>query len=77
MREMGIAGIAPGPNLSKRVTEHRVYPYLLRGVTAQAPDHIRGCDAEYLGGQRARPCLPAVRGLCIARRVLGGVAGAA
>ena len=26
MREMGIAGIAPGPNLSKRLTEHRVYP---------------------------------------------------
>ena len=24
MREMGIAGICPGPNLSKRQTEHRV-----------------------------------------------------
>jgi hypothetical protein len=34
MREMGIAGIAPGPNLSKRLTEHRVYPYLLRDLTA-------------------------------------------
>jgi putative transposase len=26
MREMGIAGISPGPNLSKRNPEHRVYP---------------------------------------------------
>src|SRR5688572_24753483 len=34
MREMGIAGISPGPNLSKRNGEHRVYPYLLRALTA-------------------------------------------
>ena len=44
MREMGIAGITPGPNLSKRLNEHRVYPYLLRGVSANAPNHIWGCD---------------------------------
>lgn len=48
MREMGIAGIAPGPNLSKRARQHRIYPYLLRGVTAQAPDHIWGSDITYI-----------------------------
>lgn len=48
MREMGIAGITPGPNLSKRVSEHRVYPYLLRGVSAQRPNHIWGCDITYI-----------------------------
>jgi len=48
MREMGIAGIAPGPNLSKRLTDHRVYPYLLRGITAQHPNHIWGCDITYI-----------------------------
>ena len=48
MREMGIAGIAPGPNLSKRLGEHRVYPYLLRGVVANAPNHIWGCDITYI-----------------------------
>jgi putative transposase len=48
MREMGIAGIAPGPNLSKRLTEHRVYPYLLRTITAQHPNHIWGCDITYI-----------------------------
>ncbi len=44
MREMGIAGITPGPNLSKRRTEHRVYPYLLRDVAAVRPNQIWGCD---------------------------------
>jgi putative transposase len=48
MREMGIASITPGPNLSKRLTEHRVYPYLLRGITAQRPNHIWGCDITYI-----------------------------
>jgi len=48
MREMGIAGIAPGPNLSKRLAEHRVYPYLLRNLTAQRPNHIWGCDITYI-----------------------------
>lgn len=48
MREMGIAGITPGPNLSKRLSEHRVYPYLLRGVRADAPNHIWGCDITYI-----------------------------
>src|SRR3982751_744355 len=40
MREMGIQGIAPGPNLSQRLSEHRVYPYLLRNLTAQRPYQI-------------------------------------
>ncbi len=37
MQEMGIAGIAPGPNLSRRDNEHRVYPYLLRDITSAYP----------------------------------------
>ena len=40
MREMGIAGIAPGPNLSKRSQEHKVYPYLLRGLTISRPNKL-------------------------------------
>lgn len=48
MREMGIAGISPGPNLSKRASEHRIYPYLLRDITAQAPNHIWGSDITYI-----------------------------
>lgn len=48
MREMGIAGIAPRPNLSKRASDHRIYPYLLRNLTAQYPNHIWGCDITYI-----------------------------
>jgi putative transposase len=48
MREMGIAGICPGPNLSKRRLEHRVYPYLLRNITAAYPNHVWGIDITYI-----------------------------
>ena len=48
MREMGIAGLCPGPNLSKRNQAHAVYPYLLRNVTASYPDHVWGIDITYI-----------------------------
>ncbi|WP_148272623.1 IS3 family transposase [Leptospirillum ferrooxidans] len=48
MREMGIEGIHPGPNLSKRALSHKVYPYLLRNITAQYPHHIWGVDITYI-----------------------------
>ena len=48
MREMGIAGIAPGPNLSRRDGEHRVYPYLLRDLTSAYPNHVWGIDVTYV-----------------------------
>jgi len=48
MREMGIAGICPGPNTSKRALEHRVYPYLLRHVISSYPNHVWGIDITYI-----------------------------
>ena len=48
MREMGIAGICPGPNLSKRNADSHVYPYLLRGITASYPNHVWGIDITYI-----------------------------
>jgi putative transposase len=48
MREMGIAGIAPGPNTSKVAPEHKIYPYLLRHVSAEYPNHIWGIDITYI-----------------------------
>src|SRR5882762_5705370 len=39
IREMGIAGIRPGPKLSRRNhIAHQVYPYLLRNVVATQPN---------------------------------------
>jgi putative transposase len=48
MRDMGIAGISPGPNLSKRQTEHKIYPYLLRGLAISYPNQVWGVDITYI-----------------------------
>ena len=48
MREMGIEGIHPGPNLSRRALEHRIYPYLLRNTVARYPHHVWGIDITYV-----------------------------
>jgi putative transposase len=48
MREMGIVGISPGPNLSRRNPEQRVYPYLLRNVVALRPNHVWTVDITYI-----------------------------
>ena len=44
MREMEIAAIYPGPNLSRRHPEHKIYPYLRRNVTTSHPNHVWGID---------------------------------
>ncbi len=53
MREMGIAGITPGPNLSKRSLEHRIYPYLLRNLKITHPNHVWGIDITYIRLQKS------------------------
>lgn len=48
MREMGLAALYPGPNLSKRQQDAAIYPYLLRHVTASYPNHVWGIDITYI-----------------------------
>jgi putative transposase len=48
MREMGISAVVPGPNTSKPAPAHTIYPYLLRKVTAERPNHIWGIDITYI-----------------------------
>lgn len=48
MNEMGLQAIFPGPNLSKNGKQHPVFPYLLRNVTANHPNHIWGTDITYI-----------------------------
>ncbi len=48
MREMGISAVVPGPNTSNPAPQHPIYPYLLRNVTAQRPNHIWGIDITYI-----------------------------
>jgi putative transposase len=38
MRQMGLAGMAPGPSTSTAHPQHKVYPYLLRGVEVSRPN---------------------------------------
>jgi putative transposase len=60
MREMGITAIYPGPNLSRHNPEHKVYPYLLRNVTAAYPNHVWGIDITYIRLRRSWLYLVAV-----------------
>lgn len=48
MQEMGLAAIGPQPDTSRRAPGHPIYPYLLRQVTAQAPNHVWGSDITYI-----------------------------
>ncbi|MEW9676070.1 IS3 family transposase [Lentibacillus sp. L22] len=48
MREMGIQAIYPGPNLSKRNLQHRIYPYLLKGVNISHPNQVWSIDITYI-----------------------------
>lgn len=43
MREMGIHGFCPGPNLSKRLHNKYLYPYLLKGLN---------CKCQYQNEQK-------------------------
>lgn len=48
MREMGLQAIYPGPNLSKRDLQHRVFPYLLKGLSITKPYQVFGTDITYI-----------------------------
>lgn len=48
MREMGIQAIYPRQNTSKANTENKVYPYLLRGLNIDHPDHVWSIDITYI-----------------------------
>lgn len=59
MRGMGLAGMAPGPNTSRAHPQHKVYPYLLRGVPVTRPNHVWSTDITYSvpGVQGGHGCL--------------------
>lgn len=48
MRMMGLVGMAPGPNTSRAHPEHKVYPYLLRGVPVIRPNQVWSTDITYI-----------------------------
>lgn len=48
MQILGLVAQCPGPHTSTPHPEHRVYPYLLRNITAAHPNHIWGTDITYI-----------------------------
>lgn len=48
MRSMGLAGMAPGPNTSWAHPQHKVYPYLLRGVPVVRVNQVWSTDITYI-----------------------------
>jgi putative transposase len=48
MRLMGIAALGPKPNTSQPAPGHKVYPYLLRGLTIERPNHVWAADITYI-----------------------------
>lgn len=60
IRRMGLAGMAPGPNTSRPSREHKVYPYLLRGVPVVRPNQVWGTDITYIQLARGFAYLTAV-----------------
>jgi len=48
MRMLGLAGMAPGPNTSRPHPQHKVYPYLLRGVVVNRPNQVWSTDITYI-----------------------------
>jgi len=45
---MGIQGISPGPNLSKRLHAQYVHPYLIRNLKIDHPDQVWAVDITYI-----------------------------
>jgi len=48
MREMGIEAVYPKPNTSKPDPEHKVYPYLLKGLKITHPNQVWSTDITYI-----------------------------
>ena len=48
MRILGLAGMAPGPDTSRPHPQHKIYPYLLRGVNVIRPNQVWSTDITYI-----------------------------
>jgi putative transposase len=57
MRLMGLQGLAPGPSTSRPHPEHKVYPYLLRGVEVTRANQVWATDITYVPMARGFACV--------------------
>jgi putative transposase len=60
MRLMGIEAIYPRPKTTRPHPEHKIYPYLLRGLTIDRPNQVWATDITYIPMARGFMYLVAV-----------------
>ena len=60
MKQMGVEAIYRRPNTSKPTPGHKIYPYLLRGLTIDRPDQAWAMDISYIPMARGFVYLAAV-----------------
>src|SRR5258708_32862142 len=48
MRLMGLVALAPKLGTSKASPQSKIYPYLLRGLTIEQPNHVWAADITYI-----------------------------
>jgi putative transposase len=60
MRRMGVVAIYRRPNTSKPAPGHKIYPYLLRGLTIDRPNQVWAMDITYIPMARGFVYLAAV-----------------
>jgi putative transposase len=60
MRLMGLQAVGPRPKTSKPAPEHKIYPYLLKGVEIVQPNQVWATDITYIPMTRGFMYLVAV-----------------
>ena len=70
MRRMGIEALYRRPNTSKPADGHKIYPYLLRGISVDRPNQVWAMDITYIpmarGSRRIASAPPKLRANLVA-----------